>query len=397
MGDKFPGRRSGHVRYGDFVDAMLGRGVRSSRDRDDRRRYDDDEDDAIRKLRREIQRLAENKRGAPDYRRVFREFDRDGNGRIDRSEFRRAMNDLGIELSSSELTQVIKKFDKDGDGQISIREFIRFTESRDGDTGGDRRSDHIADMVRDEIKRLSRSGGRRLDLHRAFEEFDRNDSGKINEREFKDELRRLGFDFNRDDLQKLMDRLDVDGDRKISYREFRRFAEGDRESSRDDADDAFEKIRRLVRRAEDDGISMRECFEHFDTDRSGDIEEDELQRGLRKLKIDLTRHETKMVMDKFPGRRSGHVRYGDFVDAMLGRGVRSSRDRDRDRDDPRRYDDDEDDAIRKLRREIQRLAENKRSAPDYRRVFREFDRDGNGRIDRSEFRQAMNDLGIDLS
>merc|ERR1712185_509831 len=93
------------------------------------------DDAAIRKLRREIQRLAENRRGAPDYRRGFREFDRDGNGRIDRSEFRRAMTELGIELTSSELTRVIKKFDKDGDGQISIREFIRFTEGSDGRSG----------------------------------------------------------------------------------------------------------------------------------------------------------------------------------------------------------------------------------------------------------------------
>ena len=49
-------------------------------------------------------------------------FDRDGNGRIDRSEFRRAMNDLGIDLSSSELTRVIRKFDRDGDGAISPAE-----------------------------------------------------------------------------------------------------------------------------------------------------------------------------------------------------------------------------------------------------------------------------------
>ena len=68
------------------------------------------------------------KLGAPDYRRVFREFDRDGNGRIDRSEFRKACQDLGIDLTSSELSHVIKKFDRDGDGQVSVSEFVRFAE-----------------------------------------------------------------------------------------------------------------------------------------------------------------------------------------------------------------------------------------------------------------------------
>merc|ERR1712185_608498 len=94
------------------------------------------DDAAIRKLRREIERLAENPRGAPDYKRVFREFDRDGNGRIDRGEFRKAMNDLRIDLSSSELTRVIKKFDRDGDGSVSISEFVKFAEGGGRDGGG---------------------------------------------------------------------------------------------------------------------------------------------------------------------------------------------------------------------------------------------------------------------
>merc|ERR1712185_365144 len=90
--------------------------------------HDYDDDDGIRKLRKEIERLADNRRGAPDYRRVFREFDRDGNGRIDRSEFRKACQDLGIDLTSSELSHVIRKFDRDGDGQVSVSEFVRFAE-----------------------------------------------------------------------------------------------------------------------------------------------------------------------------------------------------------------------------------------------------------------------------
>ena len=56
----------------------------------------------------------------------MRRLDRDGNGRIDRGEFRKAMNDLRIDLSSSELTRVIKKFDRDGDGSVSISEFLKF-------------------------------------------------------------------------------------------------------------------------------------------------------------------------------------------------------------------------------------------------------------------------------
>merc|ERR1711988_1524242 len=101
--EQFPGRRSGRIRYADFVRALRSSRGEASSTKDD---------SGLRKLRAEIRRLGENPRGPPDYRRVFREFDRDGNGRIDRNEFRRALDELRIDLSSSEVSHVIRHFDR---------------------------------------------------------------------------------------------------------------------------------------------------------------------------------------------------------------------------------------------------------------------------------------------
>ena len=84
-----------------------------------------------------------------------------------------------------------------------------------GDNGA-----NLAEMVIEEIQRVAQRSGRRPDLLRAFEELDSNGSGRISEREFTDELRRLGFDIRSDDLRKLIARFDVDGDGKVDYPEF---------------------------------------------------------------------------------------------------------------------------------------------------------------------------------
>ena len=84
-----------------------------------------------------------------------------------------------------------------------------------GDNGA-----NLAEMVTEEIERVAQRSGRRPDLLRAFEELDSTGSGRISEREFTDELRRLGFDIRSDDLRKLIARFDVDGDGKVDYPEF---------------------------------------------------------------------------------------------------------------------------------------------------------------------------------
>ena len=289
----------------------------------------------------------------------------------DRSEFRGGLKQLGIEISSSELTQVMSRLDRDGDGrQISIRSFVRFAE----ESGVGNTSD-LAEMLRAEIKRLARTERGRPNLKRAFEEFDRNDSGRIDRREFRDELRRMGFEIGSDELTQLIERFDVDGDGKVNYREFAKFVEDGGELHGDDADVLISNLRDVVRRAEEEqGISLREAFEHFDRDRSGEIDEDEFHSGLRKLRMTLSRHEAKELMERFPGGRRGRIVYRDFVKVVADRGGDSSGGRDE------RGRGDDDGILKRLRDEIARLAKTARGPPNYRQVFNEFDRDGNGTI-----------------
>ena len=73
--------------------------------------------------------------------------DDDDSGELDQDEFRSAMRNLGLRLSSAELRQLVNLFDADGDGVVSYREFIDFVEkipvdeSESKDDGGEAKAE----------------------------------------------------------------------------------------------------------------------------------------------------------------------------------------------------------------------------------------------------------------
>ena len=55
---------------------------------------------------------------------VFKAVDTDNSGDVDREEFRKAMNRLGLGLSWEQIGQCVDVLDKDGDGVVSLKEFM---------------------------------------------------------------------------------------------------------------------------------------------------------------------------------------------------------------------------------------------------------------------------------
>ncbi|GLT57797.1 hypothetical protein SLA2020_307450 [Shorea laevis] len=58
-------------------------------------------------------------------KKIFRMFDRDGNGYITAAELAHSMAKLGHALTVEELTGMIKEADTDGDGCINFQEFAQ--------------------------------------------------------------------------------------------------------------------------------------------------------------------------------------------------------------------------------------------------------------------------------
>ena len=53
---------------------------------------------------------------------LFRRWDADGNGRIDKREFREAVGALGYDAPPAEVNRLFEEFDLDGSGVIDFRE-----------------------------------------------------------------------------------------------------------------------------------------------------------------------------------------------------------------------------------------------------------------------------------
>merc|ERR1719453_2338062 len=84
-----------------------------------------------------------------------------------------------------------------------------------------------------------------------------------------------------------------------------------------DVDDVMDRLRGLVQSAARKGVDFRESFEHFDTNRDGEIDEREFRDGLERLGFELTRSEVGEIMDAFTtGSGSGRIKYRDFIRAI---------------------------------------------------------------------------------
>ena len=113
------------------------------------------------------------------------------------------------------------------------------------------------------------------------------------------------------------------------------------------------------------GIDLLECFEHFDDNGDGVLDERELRDGMEKLGIELTPTETRGLMDRFQDAEEGGgeeeeeeekcIQYRDFIKAL---------------NLPRREEDTVE-AERVLRTELKKLAIRGRERPNFAKLFDE--------------------------
>ena len=125
---------------------------------------------------------------------LFVQWDYDGDGLVDRAEFREAVSVLGLQFDQAVVDSVFDSYDTDGSGAISYGEYLRYT-------------------LRDAV---GRSLLRVVDV---FKTWDDDESGQVSKKEFRTALRQLGFDAPREVFDELFDELDRDGNGTIEYKE----------------------------------------------------------------------------------------------------------------------------------------------------------------------------------
>jgi len=130
---------------------------------------------------------------------VFGSWDADGNGRVSRDEFQRAVSMLGLSGGDTEeaCDAVFDEHDLDGSGEISYREYVRHS-------------------LRDA---LARSSARVMDV---IEQWDVDGSGYVERAEFHRAVAALGFDAPASDLDEVFDEMDADASGLVDFGELSR-------------------------------------------------------------------------------------------------------------------------------------------------------------------------------
>ncbi|CAL1396253.1 unnamed protein product [Linum trigynum] len=136
-----------------------------------------------------------------DLLRVFRHFDRDGDGRISGEELGMYFaSTTGEAMSREDAERVIGEFDGDGDGTLGYGDFVRMVDGGGGD-------------------------GKEFDgdLRRAFEMFEEDKGeGCITPRGLQRMLVRLGDRKSLDECTAMIRPFDLDGDGVLDFPEFQR-------------------------------------------------------------------------------------------------------------------------------------------------------------------------------
>ena len=60
----------------------------------------------------------------------FKQYDKDGSGKIGRNELRQANRKFGWHFSDYEIDQMIWNVDKSGDGKINFKEFVKLIKGK---------------------------------------------------------------------------------------------------------------------------------------------------------------------------------------------------------------------------------------------------------------------------
>ncbi|PON49801.1 Parvalbumin [Trema orientale] len=132
-----------------------------------------------------------------ELRRVFNQFDSNGDGKISMTELDAVLKALGTSSSSIDLHRVMEDLDSDHDGFISIDEFAAFCRQGCDDGGA-------------------------AELRDAFDLYDQDHNGVISTAELHKVLNRLGMNCSIEDCSRMIKSVDSDGDGNVNFEEFRK-------------------------------------------------------------------------------------------------------------------------------------------------------------------------------
>ncbi|KAL1522366.1 hypothetical protein AB1Y20_017357 [Prymnesium parvum] len=216
-----------------------------------------------------------------DVQDAFSYFDRDRSGFIDVRELESALARLGLPCSSQETAAVLKKYDATSDRGLDLAEFDRLVQ--------DVRKFKAAQRNPTDID---------IQIRRAFEQFDVDNSGDISVLELRNALDKLGLKTTTDQAIGILQRYDANRSRRLGLDEFAQLVQDVLKFT-----GAYQEVPEKVRRV----------FERYDRDRAGAMEAADLRAALQALGVPAdTLLEASSLLAIFDAHRNARISLFEF-------------------------------------------------------------------------------------
>ncbi|KOO28075.1 calmodulin 2-like protein [Chrysochromulina tobinii] len=311
---------------------------------------------------------------------TFREFDEDQSGKIDKREFRSALQKLGVVAHKSHYDLTFDSFDSDRSGRLTMAEFghglamlglvakreevQKLFHSFTADLNGTVSYRAIGSMLQKDAAILEKEALKRVlagslsRMNDRFREFDADGSGTVDKLEFRKVIASI-LPATDEACDAIFDEFDEDCSGEIQYVEY---------------------IRASLRGALKTSFTrVIDLFRKWDTDESGTIERAELHACLRAVGFDAPADVVDELFAEMDVDGSGSVEYKE-----LHRVLRQGR-------SSKLHPNLRPVTIEELRAA---LTANRTRVID---AFRKLDKDSDGTITKAEFRGALPLLGFDTS
>eukprot|EP01040_Poterioochromonas_malhamensis_P010688 gene10688-11644_t len=355
---------------------------------------DSEADEIISSIRRRlIEYIGHGTASAKRLKEVFTQIDRNGNNRIDRNEFKYAFQILGIELTLRDVNLIFDFFDSDGTNDFDYREFLEIIDI--SATNSDlivseeivKVTDEICSKIRAHIEDCYGKGFKKdmriLDL---FEEHDDHKTSRIYRKELiyilHDRLK-LKPRLSDDDIDALFERFDRRNSTTMDYRNFVNLITGRNE---------YQNLEQMMLLQTNE---INSSLKPLGYERKARItRKDFTAILLDELKIqDLRIREIEYLFDRFDVTASGTIDYKEVLDLIVdGTKLPSPK------SEKKRGKSQVNDVIEAIRKALaDELGDQMNVASRMKEVFAAIDRNGNSRLEKSELKEAMEALKLQLT
>jgi Ca2+-binding EF-hand superfamily protein len=170
--------------------------------------------------------------------RLFKAFDRDGSGCVNRAEFSAALLRLNFVGVQSTVDELFNRYDADGSETLMYAELAKLLFGLQPNPYGDPVARGVVERFRAKV--LARGGRNGIrTLGRIFRRMDDNGNGRLDREDLRTGMQDYGITINNKDLDKVIAAFDRDGDGSVNFDEFLRGIRGGMSQRR----------KRLVRKA----------------------------------------------------------------------------------------------------------------------------------------------------